>query len=124
MAAEKKSRAQEYNAKGSHEMGEAEDTTSNGFRKGGKTRRERRMGGKPKGGLAAAHEMAAEEHKPEREHHKDGGRVEGHKARARADKPARRAAGGKTPYSAGHALRGPEHKGGSGHESERPSEGD
>ena len=90
MAAEKRGKANIYNAKGSPEVSEAEDEKP-GFKKGGKAKR--KDGGKVDGHMAA---MRADK-KPR--HH--------------------RAAGGRTPYSSGHEVSDKE-TGATGHESERP----
>lgn len=96
----KKTKEHLYNAEGAPEAGEAMDETP-GFKKGGKVKKHMKR--------------------------KDGGHVEGEKEKHRADKKPRgemhhkRAAGGRTPYTSGHATTddstGDKNN---GHESERP----
>jgi len=125
MAAEKKEREYDYNAKGSPEEREADDSKPE-FKAGGKTRRKLK-----KGGMAKHHVEIETKHEGEgnvvhhHHHYKNAGKVEGEKARERADRPKRahRAAGGRTPYSSGADVTPTANdKAGRGHESERPSE--
>jgi len=92
MAAEKKGKTQVYNAKGSHEVSEAEDESPD-FKKGGRAKRKA-------GGLAEGGKAMMRGDKKSRHH---------------------RAMGGKTPYSSGHNVSDKE-TGATGHESERPSD--
>ena len=89
------------NGKGSPHVEEAEDDTAS-FRKGG----------------------GVEKKKRDHEKLKEGGEVHGKEAKMRADKPMRhkRKDGGRTPYSAGHAMEKPtDSTAGDGHEGVRPS---
>lgn len=94
----KKTKGNLYNAKGAPEAAEAEDDTA-GFKKGGTTKKKK---------LA------------------DGGLASGGAATMRADRAprAKRAAGGRTPYSSGSSTSMPSEGGktNSGHEGERPGD--
>lgn len=90
-----------YNAANSPEMESAEDETA-AMKKGGKVKKHMKR--------------------------KHGGKIEGEKERARADKMPRgmhhkRASGGRTPYTSGHVTSEPAEGGktNSGHEDQRPT---
>lgn len=117
--AEKK--MQEYNAQGSEAMKSAKDEDP-GFKKGGKTRRALKHGGKAKHSKGHADGGATEPAAEKKQHLKSGGTVAGEHAKHRMDRPKRKA-GGRTPYSTGHMGGGNPSNPNSGHESQRPPEG-
>lgn len=127
MMHEKREKANEYNAKGSPEMKEADDEKPE-FAKGGKAKAKHRMKRKHGGeAMHEKHETKAEEHREEekkkREHHKNGGHVTGSESKARPDKRPRRAAGGSSPYSSGsHTTKPMSSHASDGHENDRPPE--
>lgn len=109
----KRGKMQVYNAQGSKAVESAEDEEGE-FKHGGKAKHKRRR----HGGHAEGHEPHHRADKKARGGHTDGKMKHGGHHR--------RAAGGKTPYSSGHhtTMPGEAGKTDSGHEGQRPSEGD